>query len=562
MNMVKLTIVLVLLATIICALLLIVYAYKRRTMPGAKYFIMLLFSAIAYSGAYIGEITATDFTTAMFWFYVQHIPIPIQHYLWLMMSLEYSRVPQKYLNIAKYVGLYHPIIYMLIFFTNDFHHLYISAYSFESNGHFFVITSVKGPLYGLMVMSGTLLGVIALFFYLRGLINSSRFHKYGYLIMIIASLIPWVTVYLNATNTGYLGIDYFPVVSIFSGILYVLGIFYFRVFNTIPIATEIVYRQAKEGVALIDVTDHLIDANDAFLKIYPETSSLLKNPRHKYTLSSFLKQHPELEGLEENSPILEFSFGKKGEERYYSAEITRIVLEDNLTIGKILTVNNITLFVESKKTLEQIAVIAIDKAETNEISFLQAQINPHFLNNTLSVIGAMIKRDPDGAKELIGNLGEYLANSCYFDNTSPMVLLEDELETVNTYIFIENKRFGERLKYHTVWQHIPNINVPRLILQPLIENSIRHGILRKAEGGNVWLIISEEDMRVSFEIKDDGVGIAPAKMLGLTWKENERQGIGLYNIHSRLLKYYGEGLKIESELGKGTSVKFSIPYQS
>ena len=153
MNMVKLTIVLVLLATIICALLLIVYAYKRRTMPGAKYFIMLLFSAIAYSGAYIGEVTATDFTTAMFWFYVQHIPIPIQHYLWLMMSLEYSRVPQKYLNIAKYAGLYHPILYMLIFFTNDFHQLYISAYSFESNGHFFVITSAKGPLYALMVIS-------------------------------------------------------------------------------------------------------------------------------------------------------------------------------------------------------------------------------------------------------------------------------------------------------------------------------------------------------------------------------------------------------------------------
>ena len=237
-------------------------------------------------------------------------------------------------------------------------------------------------------------------------------------------------------------------------------------------------------------------------------------------------------------------------------------MEDNLTIGKILTVNDITLYAQNKKTLEQIAVIAIDKAETNEISFLQAQINPHFLNNTLSVIGAMIKRDPDGAKELIGNLGEYLANSCYFDNTSPMVLLKDELEAVNTYIFIENKRFGERLKYHTIWQHVPNISVPRLILQPLIENSIRHGILRKADGGNVWLIIYEEDMRVFFEIKDDGVGIAPAKMLGLTWKENKRQGIGLYNIHSRLLKYYGEGLKIESEPGKGTSVRFSIPYQS
>ena len=558
MNVVKFTFILILLVTIFCALSLIIYAYKRRTMPAANYFIMLLITAIIYNSAYIGEINANDFSTAMFWFNLQHIPIPIQHYLWMMMSLEYSRVSKKNLKIAKYVGLYHPILYMLIFYTNNYHHLYVSSYSFESNGYFPVILSTKEPLFILMVASGTLLGIISMFFYLRGLLRTSGFHRYGYFIMIIASLFPWLTVYLNATNKSYLGIDYFPVVSILSGILYIFGIFYFRVFNTVPIATEIVFKQSKEGIILIDLMDHIIDVNDALLKIYPA----LKEMPYQYTFTSFLEGHPELKGITEENPITELKLVQNGYQRYYSAEITKIVVEDDLEVGKILTINDITLFVENQKTLEYIASTAMDKAETNEISFLQAQINPHFLNNTLSVIGAMIKRDPDGARELIGNLGEYLTNSCYFDSTTPMVMLEEEIEAVNTYVAIEKTRFGDRLRFHVVCQHIPSINIPRLILQPLVENSIRHGILRKADGGNVWLIITYKAARIFFEIKDDGVGIAEKKLLGLLAEEKENQGIGISNIHKRLIKHYGEGLKIESRKGEGTSVRFSIPLHS
>ncbi|MEW9122491.1 MAG: histidine kinase N-terminal 7TM domain-containing protein [Thermotaleaceae bacterium] len=558
MNAVKLTFVLILSATIVCALLLIVYSYKRRTMPAANYFIMLLISAILYNGAYIGEITSIDFSNAMLWFNIQHIPIPIQHYLWMVMSLEYSGVSKKHLKIAKYAGLYHPILYILIFYSNNLHHLYISSYGFESNGYFPVITSTKEPLFFLMVVSGTLLGTVSILFYLRGLIKSSGLHRYGYFIMIIASLFPWFTVYLNASNRSYLGIDYFPVVSILSGILYVFGIFYFRVFNTIPIAMEIVFKQSKEGIILIDLTDHIIDANDTFLKLYPD----LKELPYKCSFAYFLEAHPELKGISPENPLWQFKLHDNESERYYLAEIIDIIAEDNLKIGKILTLSDITLFVENQKNLEYIASTAMDKAETNEISFLHAQINPHFLNNTLSVIGAMIKRDPDGARELIANLGEYLTTRCYFDSTSPMVLLEDELEAVNTYVAIERTRFGNRLNFHIVCEDIPKVHIPRLILQPLVENSIRHGVLRKAGGGNVWLIIAHEDKRIYFEIKDDGIGIQSKKLLRLTAEEKENEGIGIYNIHKRLMKHYGEGLKIESKEGKETSVTFSISFHS
>lgn len=556
MNIARLLFTVIILITIVCAVLLIQYAYKKRIMPGANSFILLMLTSIMYSVGYIGELNSNTMGTAMFWFYLEHIPMPIQHYLWMVMSLEYCKVSKKYLTIAKYLGLYHPILYILIFFTNSFHHLYISSYRFESNGYFKVIVSAKASLFILMVASGTILAVISMFFYIRGLIKSTNLHKYDYGIMIIASIFPWISIYLGAVNKNYLGIDYFPVFSAVSGIIYMFGIFKFRIFNVIPIAAEIVFRQSSEGIMLIDLADNIIDVNSTYIKIYPEMKYL--HPR--YSLNSFLQRHPELNGINGEDSIFEFMMKQNDHERYYSVKVTQIMTEDTLEMGRIITLTDITLYVEHQKILESAALNALNKAQNSEIAFLQAQIKPHFLNNTLSIIGSMITRDPHRARELIGNLGQYLADCCYIDSSTPFIKLEQELETINTYVDIEKARFGERLKFHVVGNEIPEIKIPRLILQPLIENAIRHGILKKASGGNVWLTITTEESGVSFEIKDDGVGIPVEKLSGLLSEEKVNNEVGIYNAHKRLIMHYGVGLSIVSTRNEGTTITFSIPY--
>jgi len=555
MDVVRLIFTLLLSASVICALLLIRYASKRRNMPGARYFILLLAATVIDNIAYTAEINALTLSVALVWFYIEHLSIPLQHYFWMMLSLEYSEAPKKLVKAVKYIGLIHPAAFYLIFFTNHLHHQYISSYSFVNNGHFWVIVSTKAPLYMLMVASGTLIGVISMFFYIWGLMRSPRLHRYGYLIMMVASVIPWITVYLIATNTNYLGIDYFPVVSVLSGILYMLGIFKFRIFNAIPIATAIVFRQSKEGVIIVDLEDQIIDANDSFTKLYPD----LKDRLYKYTLCSFTQNHPELEGVHGESPVFTYSLPREGTDKHYQAEVTKVMTDDNLEIGKVLTITDITLFVEKQKSLESIASEAIDQAETSELSFLQAQIKPHFLNNTLSVIGSMITRDPQQAKALIAELGEHLANCYYFDSNSPMVPLEKELESVRTYVAIEKARFRERLNFHLLCDDIPPISVPRLVLQPLVENALRHGILKKAGVGNVWLTISREENGFLFEVRDDGVGMSEETLSGLLCSTENTHSIGLSNIHKRLTKQYGQGLTITSVLGAGTRVTFRIP---
>lgn len=202
----------------------------------------------------------------------------------------------------------------------------------------------------------------------------------------------------------------------------------------------------------------------------------------------------------------------------------------------------------------------VDKAIASEISFLQAQIKPHFLYNALSVIASLIKSKPQEARALIVSLSEYLRNSFDFASSDDMIPLEEELAMVDAYVRIERARFGARLDYQLIAEELPQVTVPRLVLQPLVENAIRHGIFAKPSGGTVKLIIEEEAGQVNFRVEDDGIGMSAQKINGLL-TETEAQGVGLANINSRLLSYYGSGLSLQSLPDKGTTVSFSIAKQ-
>lgn len=534
---------------------LIWYSFKRRTMPGAVYFIIVLATIIIYNGGYLGEINANTKSAALFWYYVEHLAIPLQPGAWLLMCLDYTQKLKKMPKIVVCLILLQIVSYYIIFFTNGWHQQYITKYTFKSNGFFSVLTTEKGLLYMVIIFTIVVLAILSTVLYLDGFRKATRLHRRGYLTMVTASLFPLYGVYINATSSNYLGIDYFPFLIIVSGVLYTFGIFQYNIFNTIPIATEIVYRQSKEGVALFDITGRLLDANERCISLFPELRDLLK----KVSLTDFCSAHPELMELSEENPRVEYSH-LSGEKRlYYLAEINTIKTEDGIGIGRILEISDITLYKEHQKQLEIIAESALEKAETNELSFLQAQIKPHFINNTLSIISSMISRDPKAAKDVVLYLSEYLLSCYQIDSSTPFIPLEKELEGVNAYVNIERFRFRERIQFLCSKEEVPNILVPRFVLQPLIENAIRHGVLVKMAGGTVTLHIYCQKNDICFKITDDGVGIEESRIQKILSGKDELQGIAVYNIHKRLIKHYGKGLTITSILGKGTSVTFSIP---
>lgn len=532
---------------------LIAYSYKRRSMPGVNYFILLTATIMVVNGGYIGELNSDTMSTALFWSGVEHLALPFHPYLWLMMCLDYTQA--KHERLIRNLALIFPAFYYFAFYTNGMLHLYITKYYFVGNGYFPVLVSDKGPAFLLIIAVITVIGVACMAMYIRGYLKSAKMYRGGYFLMILASFLPWITIYFNITNSTFLRIDYYSPMMIVTAVLYLFGLFHYNIFSTVPIATETVYRLSGDAIALVDNSGRITDVNGAFLKLYPEMNQLTA----KSTQTDFLARHHELRGLSSEKPEIRFRTEDDHRERYFSAELVGIQSENGIHIGNIVQIKDITIFVEYQNQLKKLAERANERAETNELSFLQAQISPHFINNTLSAICSLISRDDETAKDLVVSLSEYLI-SCYrIGSSSPMDTLEHEMEAVDTYVKIVNARFGDRIHYTAQVDAPLELKLPRLVLQPLVENAVRHGLQPKKDGGTVRLSVGTDGEYVRFEIRDDGVGIEPERIPSLLSGEDDRQGIGMINIHKRLLKYYGEGLAIRN--GGGTSVSFRIPLQ-
>ncbi|WP_235941290.1 ATP-binding protein [Paenibacillus puerhi] len=193
-----------------------------------------------------------------------------------------------------------------------------------------------------------------------------------------------------------------------------------------------------------------------------------------------------------------------------------------------------------------------------EAAFLQAQIQPHFLFNTLNSIAALSEIDTARMRNLLAEFGHYLRASFDSRNSERLVPLEHELQLVRSYLFIEKERFEERLE--VLWEVDESIQLqlPPLSIQPLVENAVKHGVLARAQGGMIGIRITEGDRYAEITVSDNGVGIEETQLSRLLLPENRTSGIGLRNTDRRLKQLYGTGLHIESKQGHGTTVKFTV----
>lgn len=281
----------------------------------------------------------------------------------------------------------------------------------------------------------------------------------------------------------------------------------------------------------------------------------------------------------------------------------------------------VQIFIQAKRykrTYERIV--------NTELAFFQAQIKPHFLFNTINTIISISRYDADKARELLASLSSYLRKSFDLKELDQTVPLKDEIELAKAYVEISKARFEDMLEVVFRVEAPMEARVPILMLQPIVENAIIHGVLPKEGGGQVEIVVEERDGGILFRVKDDGVGMADEESGGLTvgfgleedgpqkrnipkgnhlWRipdrilkrihkrisdgipnrffkrifiwigspsEREvsgkkphsigRQGVGIININSRLKRLYGNDLKITSSPGKGTEVMWVIPIRS
>lgn len=199
-----------------------------------------------------------------------------------------------------------------------------------------------------------------------------------------------------------------------------------------------------------------------------------------------------------------------------------------------------------------------------EIRALHAQINPHFLFNAINTIVSFIRFRPEKARELLINLGEYFRRNLH--DSGGFVTLEQELEHIEAYLSIERARFGEKLTVQVDIDPLTHhVVVPGLILQPLVENAIKHGLLPKREGGMVHIRASIIKGNVlELIVSDNGVGMDHDpfnRQLAQQQGRNRLSGIGLSNVKGRVESIYGTpyGIEIQSEKGHGTICTITLP---
>lgn len=194
-----------------------------------------------------------------------------------------------------------------------------------------------------------------------------------------------------------------------------------------------------------------------------------------------------------------------------------------------------------------------------EMAFLRAQIKPHFLFNTLSTIISVSDNDLNKAQQLLDRFSRYLRSSFDFQYKEHLVPIQNEVDLVQSYMFIEQARFGDRLQVEYHVNGDAKGLIPPLTIQPIVENAVRHGIMKREQGGLIRLSITTNQSDLIVEITDNGIGMTPEQLETLLHRQpSNRQGVGLLNIHRRLVHHYGEGLQIRSRPGEGTKVRFRI----
>lgn len=334
---------------------------------------------------------------------------------------------------------------------------------------------------------------------------------------------------------------------------------YFRKGESLDEVCKIILNSLEAKAVIITDKEHILASSFAS-KEFVLTHNIIKSPATKKVLESGKVL---ILGKEENN-IINFNYGNEkinsciilplfiGDKKIYGTLKLYFSTNKIITLRKQYLAEGLSMLISTQLELSSIENYK-EMVKEAELKALQTQINPHFLFNALNTISSFVRINPAKARDIIIDLSCYLRYN--LENSSKLVSLKSELEQVEAYINIEKARFGDKIKVKwNVDTSLMGILIPSLIIQPLVENSIKHGILKKRDGGILEISILKRD-KITINIIDDGIGIEEEIIQELDNKMEKN--IGLKNVHNRLKLLYGEGLKIE-RLEQGTKVSFYL----
>jgi two-component system LytT family sensor kinase len=222
--------------------------------------------------------------------------------------------------------------------------------------------------------------------------------------------------------------------------------------------------------------------------------------------------------------------------------------------------DEIAKFVRTQLELAQLDESRQQLAQA-EVRALRAQISPHFVYNALNTISSLIRTDPERARELLMEFADFTRYS--FRATGLFTTLAEELRNIDRYLTLEGARYGpQRLRVRLkIAPEVLSVTVPFLVLQPLVENAVRHGLARKPGGGTVTVVAQDNGTEALISVEDDGVGMDVDRLNDLRDAHRSGAHVGIGNINQRMRSVYGDeyALVVETAPGAGMKVVLRVP---
>ncbi|MFJ7748438.1 sensor histidine kinase [Arthrobacter sp. NPDC097144] len=238
---------------------------------------------------------------------------------------------------------------------------------------------------------------------------------------------------------------------------------------------------------------------------------------------------------------------------------TLAVFVPSVSAGLVRAVNDVAGWVSGQMELAELDTSRTLLMEA-EVRALRAQISPHFIYNSLNAIASYITTDPVRARELVVEFADFTRYS--FRRSGNFTTVAEELEAINRYLLLERARFGDRLKISLqIGPEVLGTVIPFLSLQPLVENSVRHGLEADDGEGHITITAADAGSSAVITIEDNGVGMDPDYLRSVLAGHADGDHVGLRNVDVRLRQVYGEdhGLVIDTAPGAGTLITMRIP---
>lgn len=239
-------------------------------------------------------------------------------------------------------------------------------------------------------------------------------------------------------------------------------------------------------------------------------------------------------------------------------ELTPIAFSFMLMLEAYVLARRFTIALKEKETAFTALQISVERERNTELKFLKSQIRPHFLHNSLNTIISVSRKDTNRSRGLLIEFSKYLRGCFDFNNLDDVIPIENELGFIRSYIVLEQARFGEKLRVEYDIEET-GLTVPPLVLQPLVENAVVHGIMSKPEGGIVLIYVKHSGSLIRLGVKDNGCGIPDEKADRILNGMESTRGVGINNINFRLQRLYGTSLQIKNICGGGVDVFMELP---